>query len=561
MFVIDYLKSSESNTVVVPPFHSGHLGLIPRSASQTITLLRSARNLGGCELCVTPYEQPLEHLFRLKCILKEQAGVVHRLLRAIAAMEINILSWESATLESNGGHGVFMLLDWSTTSSPTKVELPKNLHELFSTRLSGIIPFNDIRYIRLLRQILGQCADILLWEKDPNHDFAFPRLRLNEFEEKRLVARRGSIAITPATDHPVHLEEAGVAFTIHPGVAAEARLATGRDNGGTLHYIMVSDIESKTLRIFIPRSGREKRMIHLAFSHKNRPGALCAITDVIARSQFSIVSGLVRKLSDERNILEVTLEHQSRELSREDLDRDSSAWARAHLRLDDKDASLLLRHYEVILQAPLYPRSAQFSPAALFDEAQDPPELVTLISPEEAEDNLMKMAERAKNEPEFAPRRWLTDLLFAGDWGPTGKPSIFLSYSRSGADQAAAVISKLGDRFHFRVMQSDGDSESSHITGGSIERIVHAHYFIGIWHPEGRRSLSPWMHFEYGVALSHHKPSVILSHRDIPKNVVDRIDRDSRRIEYYDLRTEPGKLADLERRCESWWLSHRRLSL
>src|ERR1051326_6535030 len=164
MFVIDYLKTSPTNRIIVPPFHSGHLGLLPGSANQNITLLQSSSNRSGCELCITPYERDLRYLFRLKCVLKEQRGVVNKLLRAIASMDINILSWESATLESNGGHGVFMLLDWSRTTTPEKLPLPKNLQGLFFPRLSGIIPPNDLRYIRLLRQILGQCADVLLWD-------------------------------------------------------------------------------------------------------------------------------------------------------------------------------------------------------------------------------------------------------------------------------------------------------------------------------------------------------------------------------------------------------------
>ena len=257
MFVIDYLKKSTSNRIVVPPFHSGHLGLLPRSANQHIALLQSATSPAGCELCITPYERELEYLFRLKCVLQEKRGVVNKLLRAIAAMGINILSWESATLESNGGHGVFMLLDWSTTTSPERVALPKNLQGLFFPRLSGIIPPNDLRYVRLLRQILAQCADVMLWDMEPDSNTAIPRLRLNEFEESRVIATRGSTQLGKATERTIRLDDAGVAFEIDPRVAADARMATARDESDPLHYILVSDIESKTLRVFIPRRGRE----------------------------------------------------------------------------------------------------------------------------------------------------------------------------------------------------------------------------------------------------------------------------------------------------------------
>lgn len=561
MFVIDYLKVSDSNRIAVPPFHSGHLGLLPRSASQTITLLQSARNPAGCELCITPYDRPLERLFRLKCVLLERRGVVNRLLRAIAAMDINILSWESATLESNGGHGVFMLLDWSTTTTPTKVTLPKNLQELFFPRLSGLIPSNDLRYIRLLRQILGQCADVLLWDTDPHDNASLPRLRLNEFEETRSIAARGSIQIVPASDRRIRLDQAGIAFDIEPHVAAEARIATGRDEDALLHYILVSDIESKTLRVFIPRRGREKRMVHLGFAHKNLPGALCAITGFIANSQLSIVSGLVRTMSDERNILEVTLEHESDELSRLDLAADPKGWAQRHLALDDATLRRWLRYFGVTLHPPLYPRELAFTPLPLYD-AEDPPESVTVVSAPEAEQGVSQMASRAETDPEFLHKRWLTRLMFDSVWGMHGKPSVFLSYPSVASAEAAIIRKTLGARFQMVWLQ---DADVEHITEGAIDRIVQAHCFIGVWHPEkvrgGKPSLSPWMPFEYGVALSHNKPCVILSHKALPGYLVDRISRDTARISYSDLTTEEAKLVELERRCEAWVAGHRRLSL
>jgi len=561
MFVIDYVKHSDSNRIVVPPFHSGHLGLLPRSADQHIALLQSAPGSAGCELCITPYERELEYLFRLKCVLLEKRGVVNKLLRAIAALGINILSWESATLESNGGHGVFMLLDWSTTASPEKVPLPKNLQGMFFPRLSGVIPANDLRYVRLLRQILGQCADVLIWDFDRDSGTAVPRLRLNEFEESRVVQTRGSIELSKATERKVRLDDAGVAFEIDSRVAADTRMATARDHGDPLHYILVSDIESKTLRVFIPRRGREKRMAHLGFSHKNLPGALCAITEVIAASQLSIVSGLVRKMTDERNILEVTVEHESREMSRAALVEDSSMWALRHLDLEGDRVKEWLRYYRVALQPPLYPKDMPFSPVALYDGGT-PPETVTIVTAERAEKDVQIMASRAATDDDFAPRRWLTNLMFAPEWGPQGKPSVFLSYPRGAATEAALVRQTLGSRFHYIVLQ---DADVEHITEGAIEKILQAHCFIGIWHPEkvkgGKPSLSPWMPFEYGVALSHNKQCVILSHHDLPEYLADRISRDTARIIYSNLATEPERLKDLERRCEPWEAGHRRLSL
>jgi hypothetical protein len=220
----------------------------------------------------------------------------------------------------------------------------------------------------------------------------------------------------------------------------------------------------------------------------------------------------------------------------------------------------MLRYYAVVLQPPHYPKHQQQFSFPLYDEKLDIPEAMAVISSERAERDLEDMARLISHNPEYQPRRWLTDLLFAPEWGPSGKPTVFLSYPKSGTSQMACIKKILGDRFRFLELQS-ADVES--ITRGSIERIRLAHFFVGLWHHESHSSqeLSPWMPFEYGVALSHSKPSVILVHKDIPSRIVDRIDRDAARIRYVDLVVEEEKLADLERRCEAWLTMHRRLTV
>lgn len=558
MFVIDYLKQTDSDCIEVPPFH-GHLGLMPDS-DYYISLLHAPLAAGGCEICITPYEQQLEFLFSLRCVLKEQRGVVNRLLRAIAAMDVNIVSWESSILETNGGHGVFMLLDWSTTKWRAKDVLSRNLQEVFFPRLSGIVPSGDLRYIRLLRQILGQCADLLLWEENTSDGLARPRLRLAEFDEGRHVSLERQVTVTPAVSTGVRLRGASVSFSVPPDVSKKARLITDRDNA-SLHYILVSDSESKTLRAFIPLRGHERRMVHLGFIHNDRPGALCAITDFIAKSQFSIVSGLVRRLADRKNILEATLRHDSVDCSRQELSLTPQKWADRFLKQGQvgniKD---WMRYYGVHLAPPVYPKAPGFEPVPLFDAKSKSPVALAVISGEQAELDLEEMARRAASEREFMARRWLTELLFAGDWSAGGKPSVFLSYPKSGSSEGEFLRESIDDLVHVRILQ---EADAGHITPGAIERIVHAHYFIGLWHPEkGRKTtLSPWMQFEFGVALSHNKDCLILSHDSLPEKLVGRIDPDRGRIVYKDLVNQRSVIERVRERCKMWAAAHRTLSL
>ncbi len=563
MFVIDYLKFAKEHSIQVPPFHSGHLGLMPRSAKQTAALLHSGNYTDGCEICVTPYERPLSSLFRLKCVLKEQSGVVYRLLRAIAAMGLNILSWESAILESKKGHGVFMLLDWGTAKKDfrKRIPLPKYIENIFFPQLAGIIPANDLRYLCLLRQILGQCADVLLWEGEPHEGVAIPRLRVSEFEEERDIKASGAVEMMALEGRKVRLEDAGIRFNLNPKVYDAVRFETGREEEeGPLPYILLSDIESKTLRIFVPSRGREKRMIHLAFSHKNRPGALCAITEIIAKSNLSIVSGLVRKMSETRNILEVTIEHDSRSLNRQELIIDPRIWARENLAIADDETVRRLRYFGVCIESPMYPSDKNFPKTALYERGGRGPQALEIMSSWAAEVDVETMQEKIDESPEYKSRTWLTNLVLAPEWGPEGKPSIFLSYPKAASAQAEVVKSLLWERFEILVLQ-DGDTET--ITQGAIDRICGAHFFIGLWHHEGdgKRELSPWMPFEYGVARSHSKPAILLCHESLPERLVDRIDRDVSRIVYCSLIAEEPKRRELLRRCQEWSAHHRVLAI
>jgi hypothetical protein len=174
--------------------------------------------------------------------------------------------------------------------------------------------------------------------------------------------------------------------------------------------------------------------------------------------------------SDDRNILEVTREHESREMSRSELASDPESWALKHLQISDDKVRRRLRYYGVTLSPPLYPKELAFPPLPLYD-AQQPSEPVTMVSTDEAEYQVAQMASAAGHNPAL-PRRWLTTLLFDPGWGPHGKPSVFLSYPGVASAEAALIRKTLESRFHIVVLQ---DADIAHITEGAIERIVKAH--------------------------------------------------------------------------------------
>lgn len=557
MFVIDYLRRAlRRDKITVVPFHSGHLGMIP-DFTLTSTLLEPHSPTGNREICVTPYEHPLERLFRLKCILKEKSGVVNKLLRAIAAMRINILALESATLESKNGHGVYLLLDWGTSARHAPVPVPPNIASMFFPHLAGIVPSTDLRYVILLRQIIGQCGDVLLWTETTAGN-AVPRLTINGFEEDRQAATSAQIEVRRVGRRKRRkLERAGVTFSLPNRIAAATRLATNREPDDPLDYLLLSDIESKTLRILIPRKGRENRMIHVALSHKNKPGALCGITRLIADSELSILSAIVRRRSPDRNALEATIEHNTEDILAL-YKQDPAQWAETFLARSDSGMRSLLRYYEVYLEPPLFPRRDLFDPLPLFDPSDPVGEDFNVITADEAEGDIRTMKERFQRN-EFVNRRWLASLLFDDSWGPKGKPTVFLSFPSSGATQAAMVERYLENAFHVRKLQR---ADVLYITPGAIERIRSCEFFVGVWHheEESKSHLSPWMPFEYGVAKGTDKRCSILIFRSLER-YGDRIDRDAAKILYDDLVVNPDPLEVLRVHCRSWSDSHLRLTI
>src|ERR1700687_5911444 len=133
--ILDYLRRSSDNSIEIPPFHTGHLGFIPGTDVFVSLMQPFDKDESHCELCATPFSQNLGSLCRLECTMRDQVGVVHRLIRAIASLHVNVVKEESSAINYLNHHQVDLVLDWRTSPynkefRPTPVEVRSRYSDL-----------------------------------------------------------------------------------------------------------------------------------------------------------------------------------------------------------------------------------------------------------------------------------------------------------------------------------------------------------------------------------------------------------------------------------------------
>src|SRR5918912_3995863 len=109
MIVLDYLKKTINNSICVPPFHTGHLGLLPNT--EVSIGLMNLPTTHHCELVITPYEPSISDMAHVHCIMKDRPGVVQRLVDAVSLLGINIVTQESSAINQLNHHSVDLLID------------------------------------------------------------------------------------------------------------------------------------------------------------------------------------------------------------------------------------------------------------------------------------------------------------------------------------------------------------------------------------------------------------------------------------------------------------------
>ena len=121
-----------------------------------------------------------------------------------------------------------------------------------------------------------------------------PEITFTPFERRALIERANAV-IERHRAHSFH-----VALQIPARVLSRIYAITRTPKNDPLSYILLSEPESKTLRVFFPKMERARRMLPVAFTHTDMPGALSSIADAVGQSSFNIFTSLIRKDDPER---------------------------------------------------------------------------------------------------------------------------------------------------------------------------------------------------------------------------------------------------------------------
>lgn len=547
MFVLDYLKSSIGNTIIVPPFHTGHLGFIPGSEVTVALLKGQSETPDHCEVLVTPFHQAASELVRISCTMLDDIGVVGSLIQAISNMDINITNFETSSIDRLKHHTVNMIVDFSTARLP-KEETKRSTIRLYS-KFESVLPLHDARYVTVFESIVAHCADKLVWTSVLGRNL--PQLSIQPIRRTELGVHlpttiRSAIdvkSIGGSAAHPVTVGPYHIAIDLPDRVAGQIRRNLGQPMSSPLKYVVISDTDERNLRVFFPTPKSTERLIHLGFYHTDEPGVLARITDAVARAQFSIVTSLVRNVNPSQNVWEALMEYKGDNSFPSQAGTDQVCiWASEQIiRHSSNPHQLLASRIEI--GAPRYPRKQQWQGTILVNEhplaKQATPR--PIVRPSIQELLVHKISGAAKVAADSAPVQAATKLLelVQRRTSKSALPRIFVSYPKNAVRHALALRKQLDGKYEWDEYQ---DPDGEDIVSQVQNKITDCDYFIGIWHHDeslpaspGKYNVSPWMPFEYGIAIAESKKSIVIHSEKVDERVWRRINANIANPEYSDL--------------------------
>ncbi|MEY2450865.1 MAG: hypothetical protein QOD92_439 [Acidimicrobiaceae bacterium] len=563
MPILDYLRWSKVTDsgvldLVVPPFHTGALGLIPDTELKCdLRLLRPLDEASRMvELHITPFHTHHYRMFRLECTMWDRPGVVRKLLEAISHHGVNIVKEDSCQINAGEHHYVDLILDWSQArgldsplpATPRKRWIYRSMRER--------VPVDDDRYIRLVESILVRCWDDLVFDR--SHHRPLPAVLIQPFSGRTHSEYQFDSRVARVTD--VEGTAASVIPNLHVMVRVNEpnsdriRDYLGYPRSSRIPYFLASDGLSRTLRVIIPHPDRLARMAHVAFEHRDVPGVLAAIGQVLRSAEFNIVTSLLRKESAERSTWEVLIEAASRAepFPKHDARRLLSSPEHVETVLRSVETALRsvpekavrqLEDAHVRLTAPRYPKPSSTKSFPLTNQVGD---LDLTESTTDSDDWTSRYAAFVAATAQSDPEDSEVPTGAAGHWiHRPEKPEhqaarsafrkvvaeslrhsqlvLFLSYPQSATRLAARFREHDDIRSLFFVdeYQSRDDNE---ISDEATHRIRGCDMFVGIWHPDDddRRRVSPWMHFEYGLARASDMPYCIAYCDSLPADLTPR---------------------------------------
>ncbi len=578
MLILDYLKFLTEGHISIAPFHTGHLGLFP-STEVSVSLLHGRSNVESpCELVITPFSERYDKLCSLSVAMKDELGVVRRLLNAVGKLGLNVVTLESSVMNCKTEHHVVMVLDWHNSRHNNYRETPQKLRYLYR-RNAHRIPTHDWRYVLLYEAIMYECGDKILL--DDAHGFPLPSITIEPFADPSAVGpNRVRLDERPVDSNkkknPRIMRMRGATNSLQlPSVQLdEIRRETGYLPTEEIPTVMFSSTDKKSLRLFVPPKPMMDSLVHLGFAHVNKPGALLAITELLENACFNILTGILRKQTANASTFEVLLQYTGQGqppkwLEKRVKDRkhaDMIDWC--FTKLDEqKDLLSVLEQFRVAVCAPMYPRPHEtIEPKVLKPQGKKrsfPNKRRSGRADLEVDvsGRLSEYRRQLKEPPtgleigEVRTRHiyYLEDVI---ERSQRIRPRIFLSYPGYAKNHAKLVHRALSEEFEL-VEYQEPDYEE--IVKQVLRMIRSCDYFVGIWHHERYQgateaSVSPWMPFEYGIAMTENMPCMITYSDQLPPEIWKRIDPGTAKEGYHDLIFEAMACQNIKKRAVEKWL-------
>ena len=534
MIVLDYVKNTDDLTIVVPPFHTGHLGFIPGTEVSVGIMAPYITGPTHCEVVISPFHQDIDQMARISCTMKDDIGVVGRLVNSISSLGINIATQESSAINHLNHHTVNLLVDLST-SDMKRENTKESVIRLYSP-YESLFPLHDNRYVNIFESIIAHCAEVIVWKDVLGKHL--PYLQMSPLSNPKLHGRP-TAKIDRVTGTPYHVK-----IKIPESVSSKIRNHLRLQGENSIHYMLLSDTDERNLRVFFPTPNIIGCLIHVGFYHNDLPGVLSEIIDAVAISRFNILTSLLRKETAAKNVWEVILHYKGDDpMPKFSGGEQICRWVAELITKNSRNISGLVEsNVEVAL--PRYPKRNEswrgHVPITLPDNLQD--RRVTgrpVLSLESLLDERAAAARALSLETEETSRPNELISLVKTRVKKGSKPTIFLSFPKNAAKHADLIREALEGYYEFsEYQQPDGEI----ILDEVLKRVLDSDYFIGIWHHDdslptagGKFNISPWMPFEYGVAFAAKKQSIVIHSEKLDEKVWKRINPGVNNPEYTDI--------------------------
>lgn len=544
MIVLDYLKKTIGDSICVPPFHTGHLGLLPNT-EVSIGLMTLPETHHHCELVITPYTPSASDMAHVHCIMMDRPGVVQRLIDAVSLLNLNIVTQESSAINQLNHHSVDLLIDWSSSRfSDLGESEPAQQHRY--SNYQALFPHKSAPYVLLFESIIAHCGNVLV--RDATNISGLPHLSIRPLVRQHIQPHTlTKVERETGPGHRLHSR-----ITIPNNILAHLhnRLRTAPHQ--QLHYAILSETENRTLRVFFPEPRLIDRIVHLGFYHRDHPGALAGITKLLAH-EFNILTSLLRKTTPDLSVWEAMMEYRGKEVIPDDT-KERCEWVAKHLSARaTADGVESLSQYKFEVGLPLYPKpprgtwSGRIGLEGLVPDS-DSPEIhpdVNAILREKIGEALAVMGGGEEH---------MTQLLETVRTSiGQSKRSIFLSYPRNAKEHAGLIEAALGEEYDVKVYDLGGPED---ITSAVLSLIAECDYFIGIWHhdenlptADGNYGISPWMPFEYGIAKALKKPALVVHSDRLDEKIWKRVSPGIPNPEYKDLYFAKSAVSRIVEHC------------